>query len=81
MFYFMSFMFFAIPIAAIVFFIITLNLYRSAKNQNKENPGSISIEKMESRKDMLLGASLFMGGAVAVVIGNILITYLPISFM
>lgn len=81
MFYFMSFMFFAIPIAAIIFFIVSLNLYRSAKKQNKENPGSISIEKIESRKDMLLGASLFMGGAVAVVIGNILITYLPISFM
>lgn len=81
MFDFTTFSFYAIPIAAIVFFIVSLILYFSAKNKNKQAPGTYSESQMKNRKTLLTISSAIAGVLAAVVIGLALLTFLFANFM
>ena len=78
---FVEFLFFAVPIGAIVFFAVSLHRYRSAKEQNKQLPGSVSQEQMKIRKLLLILSSVIAGVLVLAVIGVIVTLFFAIAFM
>lgn len=74
-------LFFLIPIAAIVFFVVSIILYFSAKNKNKQAPDSFSESQMKTRKTLLTISSVIAGILAAVVVGLALLTFLFANFM
>lgn len=65
---FTTFLFYAIPIAAIVFFIVSIILYFSAKNKNKQTPDIYSESQIKNRKTLLIISSAIAGVLAAVII-------------
>lgn len=61
-------LFYLIPVAAIVFFIVSIIRYFSAKNKNKKAPESYSESQMKNRKTLLTISSAIAGVLAAVVI-------------
>lgn len=75
--YLIQFLFWAIPLGAIAFFIVSLILYLRAKRQ----PDSVSGEKLKTRKFLLVVSSVIAGVLAAVVIGFIALMFLAVAFM
>lgn len=75
--YLIQFLFWAIPLGAIAFFIVSLILYLRAKCQ----PDSVSAEKLKTRKFLLVVSSVIAGVLAAVVIGFIALMFLAVAFM
>lgn len=76
-----GFFFFIIPIAAVVFFVISLCLYCSALSKNKKVPGTFQPSAIRSRLILLIVSSVIMGVLLLVVIGFIVLLYMSISYM
>lgn len=81
MLYFIQFLYFAIPVAAILFFIMSLCLFLSARKQNKQQPGSVSAQTLRKRKIMLIVSSVIAGVLAAIVIAFIALLYMAVAFM
>lgn len=81
MIYLMHGLFYGIPLAAIVFFIVSLVLYCSARRQVKRQPGSISSRKLKTYKTMLIVSSVIAGVLAAVVIGCVGLMFMAVAFM
>lgn len=81
MLYFIQFLYFAIPVAAILFFIVSLCLFLSARKQNKLQPGSVSAQTLRKRKIMLIVSSVIAGVLAAIVIAFIALLYMAVAFM
>ena len=81
MLYFIQFLYFAIPVAAILFFIVSLCLFLSARKQNKQQPGSVSAQTLRKRKIMLIVSSVIAGVFAAIVIAFIAHLYMAVAFM
>ena len=81
MLYFVQFLYFAIPVAAILFFIVSLCLFLSARKQNKQQPGSVSAQTLRKRKIMLIVSSMIAGVLAAIVIAFIALLYMAVAFM
>ena len=81
MLYFIQFLYFAIPVAAILFFIVSLCLFLSARKQNKQQPGSVSAQTLRKRKIMLIVSSVIAGILAAIVIAFIALLYMAVAFM
>lgn len=79
--YLMQYVFYAIPVAAILFFAVSLYRYRKAKNANKKNPDTFSESEMKMRKILLAVSSLIAGTLAAVVIGFAVLLYMAVAFM
>ena len=80
MLYFIQFLYFAIPVAAILFFIVSLCLFLSARKQNKQQPGSVSAQTLRKRKIMLIVSSVIAGVLAAIVIAFIALLYMAVAF-
>lgn len=70
-----------VPAAAIAFFIVSLCLYISARRKNKAQPGSISLQTLNTRKIMLIISSVIFGVLALVVIGFIALMFMAVAFM
>lgn len=81
MLYFIQFLYFAIPVAAILFFIVSLCLFLSARKQNKLQPSSVSDQALRKRKIMLIVSSVIAGVLAAIVIAFIALLYMAVAFM
>jgi len=81
MLYLMEFLYFAIPVAAIIFFVVSLCLYLSAKKQNKLQPGSVSAQTLRSRKIMLIVSSVIAGVLAVVVFAFVALMFMAVAFM
>ena len=81
MLYFIQFLYFAIPVAAILFFIVSLCLFLSARKQNKQQPGSVSAQTLRKRQIMLIVSSVIAGVLAAIVIAFIALLYMAVAFM
>lgn len=81
MLYLMEFLYFAIPAAAIIFFVVSLCLYLSARKQNKRQPGSVSPRTLKNRKIMLIVSSVIAGVLAAIVIAFIALMFMAVAFM
>ncbi len=73
--------FFGIPVAALVFFIVSLCRFISAKSKNKKNPGTFTAEEVKNRKWLLIISSLIVGVLVAVVIAFIAVISMAVIYM
>lgn len=78
---FYDILFFGIPAVLFVLFGVSLYRYKTAKEENKQNPGAYSPEEMKKRKLMLIIASVIAGVLVAVVIGFIALMFMAVAFM
>ncbi len=76
-----DFLFFAIPIAAILFFGISLYRYCSAKFMNKKIPGTFPPAEIKNRKILLIVSSVIMGVLLLIVIGFIALLFMAIAYM
>ncbi len=81
LYYFTAALFYAIPVAAIGFFIFSLCRFLSARKQNKLQPGSIDQQVFTSRKTMMIVSSVILGILVAIVICMSVLIYLAVRFM
>ena len=81
MFYLTEALFYGIPLAAFVFFIVCLVQYRTAKKKNSEAPGTFTEAQMKVRKWLLIIASVIAGVLLLVVIAFIVLLFLAIAFM
>ena len=76
-----SIILYSIPVIIVVLFGICLYRYISAKNQNKNAPGTFPPEEILRRKIFLILASIALGIVVAVVLGFIVLMYMVIAYM
>lgn len=60
--------FYGIPVAALLFFIVSLYRYIRAKIENRKKPGTYSSEELKNRKIQLIVSSLIVVVLVGVVI-------------
>lgn len=81
MLYLMQMIYYAIPVAAVVFFVASLWAYLAARKRNKQQPGSVSEGKLKWLKWQLVIASVIMGVFVAMVIVFMLLLYMAVAFM
>ena len=81
MLYFIQFLYFAIPVAAILFFIVSLCLFLSARKQNKQQPGSVSAQTLRKRKIMLIVSSVIAGVLVVVFLAFVALLFMAVAFM
>ncbi len=70
-----------IPIAALVFFAVSLILYCRGRHQNKTSPGSVPAEKMHIRKICLIISAVIAGIMAAMVLGIAALLMMAVAFM
>lgn len=73
--------FFAIPVAAIIFFLISLCSFLSAKKKIKLQPDSIHMQEFKTRKLMMIISSIVAGVLVTVVICFCILLASAITYM
>ena len=78
---FMTLLFFAIPIASILFFIISLIRFLSAKKQNKQTPDTYSKKQITTRKIVMIISAVLMALFLIIVIGIIWLAYMIMTNM
>lgn len=81
MLYLVEFLYFVIPFAAIIFFVVSLCQYLSAKKQNKRQPGSVSPQTLKNRKILLIVSSVIAGVLVAILITFVALLFMAVAFM
>ena len=74
-------LFFAVPVGILVFFVISLCRYLSARKQERELPGSVEAQDLKNRKAMLIVSAVMAGVLLAVTIGLIVLLYMAVAFM
>lgn len=74
-------LFCGIPIAAIVFFVVSLCRFLSASKRNKLQPGSVDEQTIKTRKILLIVASVIAGILVAIVLSMVALLYMAVIFM
>lgn len=76
-----DFLFFSIPMAAILFFGISLYRYCSAISKNKKIPGTFPPAEIKKRLILLIVSSVIMGVLLLIVIGFIALLFMAIAYM
>ncbi len=79
--YIIGFLFFAIPIALLVFLGVSIYRYASAKKANKKMPETFSQREISNRKTALIIASVLTGALVVMTVGLVVLVYLAVAFM
>lgn len=79
--YFTSFMFFAVPVASIIFFVVSLVLFLKAKSANKKNPNAFNASRLTARKVMFIVSSALAFVVVSVVVSIIILLYMAVAYM
>lgn len=78
---FISVLLFAVPIGSIIFFVVSLVLFLSARSANKENPGTYTESQINTRKVLLIVSSILAFVVVSVVITIISLLYMAVAYM
>lgn len=73
--------FYAVPIAAVLFLVVSIVRYFVAKNKNKKAPDTYSESQIKNRKTLLKISSAIAGILAAVVIAFGLLTLLVANSM
>lgn len=81
MFDFTTFSFYAIPIASVIFLVVSIVRYLVAKNKNKKVPGTYSESQIKSRKTLFIISSAIAGVLAASAICLGLLTLLVANSM
>ena len=81
MFYLMVFLYFAIPIASVVFFVKSLVSLLRALRDHREEPDSISPKTLKGLKIRMIIAAIVMTVLLTVTIGFAVLLVLAIAYM
>ena len=81
MFYLLQALYYLIPAAAILFFIISLIVYLSAVRKNKRTPGIYTAGQMKVRLICLIVSSVIAGILAFVVLGFMVLLFMAVAFM
>jgi len=81
MYYIVSALFYLIPAAALIFFVVSLIRYLHAKKKNKQTPDSFSPDQIKSRKLCLAVSSVIAGILAVVVLAFVVLIMMAIAFM
>ena len=73
--------FLALILCSIVFFIVSLVLYTTARREYRELPRPELQKPLSRRKVLLTVSSIIMGTMLAVVIGIVVMFYFAIAYM
>lgn len=79
--YFISALYYIIPLFAVLFFGISLFRYLYAKHKNKRTPGTYSDTQIKSRKICLIVSSVIAGILAVVVLAFIGLLMMAVAFM
>lgn len=81
--YLILFLFFSIPIASVIFFVISLKDYRYARTIIKAvaKPSDEELQDLKRKRIRLIISSVIAGVLVTVVVGISVLFYLAIAFM
>lgn len=74
-------LFHLIPVAAVLFFLISLICYCRAEHKNKRVPGTYTQSQMATRRMLLVISSVIVGTLAAVVIGFGILLSMAITHM
>jgi heme/copper-type cytochrome/quinol oxidase subunit 2 len=78
---FFEILYFAIPIAFVIFFIVSLCLFVCAKVKNKKKPGSVEESRVKLYKILLIISGIIVGVLAAVIISFIALLFLAVAYM
>lgn len=81
MLYYVQYIFYGVPILALVFFCVSLVRYISAKRKNKRQPESVGAKELQRRKLLLIISSVIVGVFVFAIVGLIVLLHTAVAFM
>lgn len=76
-----SLIFYVLPFAGIVFFVVSLCRYNSAKKANKSSFGAVPEEEMKKLKTAFIVSSVIAGVLVVVAVGIVALILMSVAFM
>ena len=79
--YLMQFLFYGIPVLAVVLFVVCLVRYRMAKKKNSQEPGTYSEKEMKQRKLLVAVLGVIAGTFVMIILSFIAMLFLAVAFM
>lgn len=79
--WFVDLLFFAIPILAIVFFVLCLRDYKKAKRREKENPGAYTKGQLTGKLILAIVLGVIAVSLTVVVLGFVSLVFMVIAFM
>lgn len=71
----------SIPVAAVIFAVVSIIRYSSAKKANLQTPEAFSGDEIKSRRNLMIVSLIIAGILAAVVIGFACLMYLAIAYM
>ncbi len=74
-------LFFGVPIAAVLFFGVSLWRFLSAKGANKKAPGTYTEKQLAALRLVLILASVIAGVICVIVVGFICLMFMAVAFM
>ena len=81
MFYVMQFLIYGLPVAAIVFFVVSLVMFLRARRANRHVPETYSKQQMTARLVCLIVSSCIAGMMLLMVVGFALLLMMAVAFM
>ena len=79
--YLMLFLFFGVPLAAIMFFAVSLVRYCAARKMERCEPGSVGPEGLKQRKTLLIVSAVIAGVLMAADVAVVVLFYMAIAYM
>lgn len=70
-----------IPLAAIVFFIVSLCCYVAARSRYKAEPNDLNAQKKSATKTLLIVSSIIMGVLVVVIVAFMALMFSAVAYM
>lgn len=74
-------LFYGLPLAALIFFAVSLILFLSARRQNKREPDSVDPTVLHTRRLMLIVSSVIAGAFAAVIVAFAVLLFTAVAFM
>ena len=74
-------LFFGAPVAAVIFFIVSLILFLKASKTNKKTPGVFSASVLATRRVLLIISSVIAIVTVSVVVTIVSLVYMALAYM
>lgn len=78
---FISVLLFAVPIGSIIFFVVSLVLFLTARSANKENPGTYNESQINTRRVLLIVSSILAFVVISAIITIISLLYMAVAYM
>lgn len=72
---------YGLPVAIVIFFIVSLVRFMAAKSKNRKAEGTFSAEEMKKRKVTLIVASILAAALLLFIIGLIALMFLAVAYM